>query len=115
MSRQTRVQSLALAAALLPMAACSPTIKKPQLLHPGPAPFQRANAEQFDPYPQNDVGPEIVGGRPPDYAIPRDEVTRANQFRASHQASAAPILVPQTPIFAPTLPPAAPPPVEYRY
>lgn len=59
--------------------ACSPTIYKPTLLHPGPAPFQRNNAQQFDPYPPNDLGPEIVGGRPKDYQKPPNEVTRARQ------------------------------------
>jgi hypothetical protein len=58
-------------------AGCSPTIRMPRLESPGTAGFQRHNAEQFDPYPQNDMGPEIVGGRPPDYAVPVPEVQRA--------------------------------------
>ncbi|MCA9259815.1 MAG: hypothetical protein KDA61_11475 [Planctomycetales bacterium] len=51
----------------------------PHLNHPGPAPYQRGNAIEFDPYPQNDVGPEIVGGRPREYDKPLDEVRRARQ------------------------------------
>jgi hypothetical protein len=62
---------------LVQLTACSSTIRKPRLESPGTAPFQRFNAEQFDPYPQNDMGPEIVGGRPPDYAVPVPEVERA--------------------------------------
>ena len=62
---------------LTQLVACSSTIRKPRLASPGTAPFQRHNAEQFDPYPQNDMGPEIVGGRPPDYAVPVPEVERA--------------------------------------
>ncbi len=64
---------------LASLSGCSPTIYKPTLLHPGPAPFQRNNALQFDPYPPNDMGPEIVGGRPKDFQKPPNEVTRARQ------------------------------------
>lgn len=64
---------------LAPATACSPTIYKPTILSPGPAPFQRNNALQFDPYPPNDLGPEIVGGRPKDFQKPPDEVTRSRQ------------------------------------
>ncbi len=109
---------LTLATAMAPLVACSPTIRQPQLLHPGPAPFQRNNAEQFDPYPANDVGPEIVGGRPPDYAIPPNEVERARQGMPNGPRSQLPVLVPQMPAYVPTLPPTVtpgPPPVEYRY
>lgn len=126
MSPRILVRSLALAAALVPLGACSPTIRKPQLLHPGPAPVQRNNATQFDPYPLPDMGPEIVGGRPIDYLVPVPEVKRANQFREAHPAPALPVLVPSTPVVTPgypagpipTMPPQTaptPPPVEYRY
>ena len=64
---------------LLPLTACSSTIYKPTLLHPGPAGFQRNNAVQFDPFPPNDMAPEIVGGRPIDYQKPPDENVRARQ------------------------------------
>jgi hypothetical protein len=111
---------LALVVAVAPLAACSPTIRQPQLLHPGPAGVQRHNAAQFDPYPPNDVGPKIVGGRPPDYAVPPNEVTRSRQFMPNGPRSALPVLVPQVPAYTPvvpTLPPTTPtsPPVEYRY
>jgi hypothetical protein len=45
--------------------------------HPGPAAYQRAQAIQHDPYVLNDVGPEVVGGRPREYQIPINEVERA--------------------------------------
>src|SRR5436190_4067726 len=45
--------------------------------HPGPAAYQRAQAIQHDPYVLNDVGPEVVGGRPREYQIPVNEVERA--------------------------------------
>lgn len=56
---------------------CSPTIRMPQLLHPGPAGYQLQNAEKFDPYPIVDMGPEIEGGRPIDFVQPRSEVEQA--------------------------------------
>lgn len=62
------------------LVGCSAAVRKPQLLHPGPAGYQRSNAEQFDPYPQNDMAPPIVGGRPKDYMFPPDEVTRSRQY-----------------------------------
>jgi hypothetical protein len=82
--------AVALVAACAPLAACSSTVRKPRLVSPGPAPFQRCIAEQFDPYPQNDMAPEIVGGRPLDYAVPRNEVTRARQYEESKRAQLLP-------------------------
>jgi hypothetical protein len=32
--------------------------------------------ERFDPYPQTDVGPEVVGARPRNFENPRPEATR---------------------------------------
>jgi hypothetical protein len=42
----------------------------PRLLHPGSEEYQQVRAERFDPYPLNDVGPPIVGGRPMAYDVP---------------------------------------------
>ncbi len=53
-------------------------IQFPDLAHPGPAPIQRARAIQHDPYPLNDIGPEVVGGRPREYQQPLPEVDRAH-------------------------------------
>jgi len=66
---------------LFVLCGCSLAVRKPQLLHPGPAGFQRHNATQFDPFPQNDVAPEIVGGRPRDFQKPPDEVIRSRQYQ----------------------------------
>lgn len=122
---------LASAAGVL-AAGCSSSIRKPMLLHPGPAPFQRANAEIIDPYPLPDMGPEIVGGRPLDYAVPRNEVERAQEFQRSRgirpavEVPLAPIpvgpAVPVTPPYAQpypgpayTTPPATAVPAGPRY
>ncbi len=56
---------------LLPLlsAGCA-DIAFPRLLHPGSEEYQQVRAERFDPYPLNDVGPPIVGGRPMAYDVP---------------------------------------------
>jgi hypothetical protein len=54
----------------LPLAAGCSNIAVPRLLHPGTEEYQQTRAEQFDPYPLPDVGPNIVGGRPLQYIQP---------------------------------------------
>ena len=49
----------------------------PPIFNPGPAELQQARAERFDPYPENEPGPEIVGGRPLDYDRPPAEPLRS--------------------------------------
>jgi len=49
----------------------------PKWLHPGPAPYQQDKAVRFDPYPDNDIGPAMVGVRPRDYDKPLAEPSRA--------------------------------------
>jgi hypothetical protein len=85
------VRSLAAVVLLLPLVACSSTVHKPTLAHPGPANFQRNNAMQFDPYPPNDMAPEIVGGRPIDFQKPPSEVVRAQQQQTIAPWRAAPL------------------------
>ena len=48
----------------------------PNWFHPGPAQYQQAQAERFDPYPENEPAPKIVGARPLDYQKPPAEVLR---------------------------------------
>ncbi len=66
---------------MLPLSACSSTVRKPRLLHPGPVGYQRNSATQFDPYSLGDIGPEVAGGRPPDFDKPMSEASRARQQR----------------------------------
>ena len=49
---------------------------RPRLQGPGPASYQRSLAEQFDPYPENESGPQIVGARPRDFQKPIPETPR---------------------------------------
>lgn len=84
-----RWTALGLAVAAVGVAGCSSAIRYPRWGSPGPASYQRYVATQYDPYPQADVGPEVVGGRPRDYAVPPNEVTRARQYRTRNAAPAA--------------------------
>ena len=38
--------------------------------------YQRQNATLHDPYPDNDLGPEVVGGRPREFQKPLGEPVR---------------------------------------
>ena len=53
----------------------------PNWFHPGPAEIQQGRAAQFDPYPDNDVGPSILGARPRGYEKPPAEPLRARWVR----------------------------------
>ncbi len=52
----------------------------PQLQPPGSVQMQQRRAEFFDPFPEVESGPEIVGARPPGYAHPTPEPTRSRSF-----------------------------------
>jgi hypothetical protein len=85
---------------------CTPEVHRykrfPDFFHPGWAQQQRNDAVAHDPYPLDDVGPEIVGGRPREYQRPLNEVERA-RMKAPPPIALQPIPVPSLP--------AAPPPV----
>ena len=44
---------------------------------PGTAALQQNRAERFDPYPENEAGPAIEGGRPHGFQTPPAEVRRS--------------------------------------
>jgi len=54
----------------------------PNWCHPGGAPYQRKEAQRFDPYPIPDAGPDVLGGRPEGYDKPRDEVRQVQNPRS---------------------------------
>ncbi len=82
---------------------CSPEaqryIRFPNFAHPGPAAAQRADAIYHDPYPLNDLGPEIVGGRPLAYQQSLNEVDRARLQRPGQMLR--PVPVPGSAVAAP--------------
>src|ERR1700757_981834 len=65
-----RLGSAALIGATLGLSAVG-CVSRPKLLDPGTVPEQRHEALQFDPYPDNSLGPTVLGGRPREYDRPR--------------------------------------------
>ncbi len=63
---------------LTPLAGCR-SWEKPRWDNPGPAELQRQTAEKYDPYPEPNVGQEIVGSRPPGYEKPLSEPERSRR------------------------------------
>jgi len=60
---------------LLPSLGCS-SLATPSAVS-GTTNYQQLRADRFDPYPEPDIGPEMVGVRPRDFEKPKDEVRRA--------------------------------------
>jgi hypothetical protein len=79
------------AALLAAFCSAEGCVAPPPVLHPGTEQQQQARAQRFDPYPENDVGPAVVGGRPQEYANPSAEILRV-QPRLDE-----PVLVPVSP------------------
>ncbi len=48
---------------------------------PGSMEKQRHDATVFDPYADNEIGPEVVGGRPKDFQQPLPDADRSRLFR----------------------------------
>ncbi|GAB6186371.1 hypothetical protein JCM17478_18730 [Thermopirellula anaerolimosa] len=63
---------------LTPIPGCR-SWEKPHWNNPGPADVQRQAAERYDPYPETNVGQEIVGSRPPGYEHPLSEPERVRR------------------------------------
>ena len=56
---------------------------RPALQPPGPIYQQQQNASLHDPYSDNDLGPEVVGGRPRDFQKPMAEPVRNRTWSES--------------------------------
>ena len=65
-----------LAAGAMLVAGCA-NVAPINWCRPGTARQQQVEAEQYDPYPENDVGTPVVGGRPRGYTNPPAETLRA--------------------------------------
>jgi len=81
----------------------------PNLFHPGTEAHQQARAEVFEPYPENEPGPPVVGSRPREYQDPRAEVLRVQ--RRIGEPILAPCPQTQTPVAQPPI--VTPPPTIY--
>ena len=64
---------------------CGPQVRMPNFLHPGNLASQRFDAIVHDPYPLDDVGPPVEGGRPLGYQKPVPEVVRGRLLNPPQQ------------------------------
>ncbi|PHS11647.1 MAG: hypothetical protein COA78_09420 [Blastopirellula sp.] len=56
-------------------------LARPQWFNPGTMKEQRLRAMRFDPYPDVDAGPEMVGVRPRGFDRPASEATKSQPSR----------------------------------
>ena len=68
-----RFGSLTVASLMLGLAAsgCSSRVARPNWFDPGPIAAQQNQALRYDPYPDDSLGPAVLGGRPREYDRPR--------------------------------------------
>lgn len=55
-------------------------VSRPQLSNPGHRYEQQLRATYYDPYADPDAAPEIDGGRPRDYLVPRSEPVQSQWY-----------------------------------
>ena len=58
-------------------------VSLPSIRHPGTESYQRNQATLHDPYSDNDVAPEVVGGRPREFQKPLAEPVRNQLYHDS--------------------------------
>jgi hypothetical protein len=62
---------------LFMLSACAGCgLATPNVVHPGSEAYQQARARVFEPYPENEPGPPVVGARPREYQNPVAEPDR---------------------------------------
>ena len=76
MTSQFKIFALLLAAVFSCGCQTPPRLFGPQ----GTMQNQQREASVFDPYTDNDLGPEVVGGRPRDFQKPAPEPVRSRWF-----------------------------------
>jgi hypothetical protein len=88
---------LALAALVITVGCNTPAgmawrqrIVPPRIFRSETVEYQRSEAQQFDPYPQDELGPSVVGGRPPDFQEPPADPSRGRWMRWPSAAPAPP-------------------------
>jgi hypothetical protein len=60
----------------VPLLGCA-SLGTPNWRHPGTAQSQQMRAHQFDPYPEDDLGPPVEGARPMEFLHPPWDIQRA--------------------------------------
>src|SRR5947209_10951684 len=77
---------------------CSSNLGRPNWADPGPVAYQQHQALRYDPFPQDDLGPPIVGGRPREYDRPREpSPLRPNPAFGTIGGAAPPVQLQPTP------------------
>jgi hypothetical protein len=90
-----KFRTATLVASLLAASGCqSSTFGVPHPLRPGTEQQQQARAQRFDPYPENDIGPPVVGGRPLEYCNPPAEILRVQPRLGEPQFTPPPASAP---------------------
>ena len=79
MARRHRWGQLLTVLFCLALAGCN--LGRPNWTHPGTIQQQQGRATIHDPYPDNDLAPAVVGGRPRDFQQPASEPTRNQPWK----------------------------------
>lgn len=61
------------------LGGCCPCLKPNWSEPPGTIAYQRSRAVIHDPFPDNAIGPPVVGGRPLGYQYPQSEAVKAQE------------------------------------
>lgn len=76
--KKTALMPLAIALTLATVGCAG--VYMPNWSSPGTAAHQRAEAERYDPYPENQAAPPVVGARPLQYQRETPEPVKARTF-----------------------------------
>ncbi|HEV3416310.1 MAG TPA: hypothetical protein VG056_05840 [Pirellulales bacterium] len=80
-------------------AGCSSSVARPNWFGPQPPQaYQQNQAQRYDPYPDDSLGPAVLGGRPRDFDRPREVAPlRPNPAFAPIGGAAPPVQLQPTP------------------
>jgi hypothetical protein len=70
--------TLSLIAVVLVLPACGGCLSMPNVVHPGSESHQQYWARWYEPYPENESGPPVVGARPREY---RNEIAEPDRAK----------------------------------
>lgn len=69
--------------AMISVAFTGCQLEPPSILNPGDLQYQRARANRYDPFPDNQAGPAVPEMRPRDFSTPPPEPSRARWQNAA--------------------------------
>lgn len=77
---------------------CSSSVARPNWMNPGSVAYQQQQALRYDPFPLDDLGPPIAGGRPRDFDRPREPAPlKASPLYGTPGGAAPPVQLQPTP------------------